>query len=69
MSDSNVILQKSSSSEDEYYKQWIKYRILEEAYTRDKPPNRLNSSDKQFSNNIPINEIRNAYSIGRFRIN
>ena len=48
MSDSNVIRPKSSSSEDEYYKQWIKYRILEEAYNRDKLPNRLNSSDKQF---------------------
>ena len=29
MSDSNVISPKSSSSEDEYYKQWTKYRILE----------------------------------------
>ena len=29
MSDSNVITSKSSSSEDEYYKQWTKYRILE----------------------------------------
>ena len=38
MSDSNVIRPKSSSSEDEYYKQWIKYRILEEAYNHDKRP-------------------------------
>ena len=36
MSDSYVIPPKSSSSEDEYYKQWTKYRILEEAYNRDK---------------------------------
>ena len=61
MSDSNVIRPKSSSSEDEYYNQWIKYRILEEAYNRDKLPNRLNSSDKQFSNNITINEIQEMY--------
>ena len=48
MSDNNIIRPKSSSSEDEYYKQWIKYRILEEAYNRDKRPDKLNSSDKQF---------------------
>ncbi|HEX7143495.1 MAG TPA: hypothetical protein VF222_13545 [Nitrososphaeraceae archaeon] len=46
MSDSNVIPPKSSSSEDEYYKQWIKNRILEEAYNRDKWANRDNSSNK-----------------------
>jgi len=51
MSDSNVIPPKSSSSEDEYYKQWTKYRILEEAYNR----------DKQSSNNITINEIQEMY--------
>jgi len=51
MSDSNVIPPKSSSSEDEYYKQWTKYRILEEAYNR----------DKQSSNNITINEIQKMY--------
>ncbi len=51
MSDSNVISPKSSSSEDEYYKQWTKYRILEEAYNR----------DKQSSNNITINEIQEMY--------
>ena len=56
MSDSNVILPKSSSSEDEYYKQWTKYRILEEAYNRDKWANRPDSSNKQSSNNITINE-------------
>jgi hypothetical protein len=51
MSDSNVIPPKSSSPEDEYYKQWTKYRILEEAYNR----------DKQSSNNITINEIQEMY--------
>ena len=61
MSDNNVILPKSSSSQDEYYKQWIKYRILEEAYNRDKLPNRLNSSDKQFLKTITINEIQEMY--------
>ena len=61
MSDSNVIPPKSSSSEDEYYKQWIKFRILEEAYNRDKQANRPNSSDKQSSNNITINEIQEMY--------
>ena len=61
MSDSNVIRPKSSSSEDEYYKQWIKYRILEEAYNRDKRLNKLNSSDKQFLSNITINEIQEMY--------
>ena len=61
MSDSNVILPKSSSSEDEYYKQWIKYRTLEEAYNRDKLPNRLNSPDKQFLKTITINEIQEMY--------
>ncbi len=52
MSDSNVIRPKSSSSEDEYYKQWIKYRILEEAYNRDKLPNRLDSSDNSFQTTL-----------------
>ncbi len=61
MSDSNVIRPKSSSSEDEYYKQWIKYRILEEAYNRDKRLNKLNSSDKQSLSNITINEIQEMY--------
>ena len=61
MSDSNVIPPKSSSSDDEYYTQWIKYRILEEAYNRDKGPNKLNNSDKQFLNNITINEIQEMY--------
>jgi hypothetical protein len=62
MYDSNVIPPKSSSSEDEYYKQWIKYRILEEAYNRDKQANRPNSSNKQSSsNNITINEIQEMY--------
>lgn len=61
MSDSNVIPPKSSSSEDEYYKQWIKNRILEEAYNRDKWANRDNSSNKQSSNNITINEIQEMY--------
>ena len=61
MSDNNIIRPKSSSSEDEYYKQWIKYRILEEAYNRDKRPDKLNSSDKQFLSNITINEIQEMY--------
>jgi len=61
MSDSNVIPSKSSSSEDEYYKQWTKYRILEEAYNRDKRSNRPDSSNKQSSNNITINEIQEMY--------
>ena len=61
MSDSNVIRPKSNSSEDEYYKQWIKYRILEEAYHRDKRHNKLNSSDKQFLSNITITEIQEMY--------
>ncbi|MCJ7637606.1 MAG: hypothetical protein MUO21_08970 [Nitrososphaeraceae archaeon] len=61
MSDSNVIPPKSSSSEDEYYKHWIKNRILEEAYNRDKWANRDNSSNKQSSNNITINEIQEMY--------
>jgi hypothetical protein len=52
MSDSNVIRPKSSSSEDEYYKQWIKYRILEEVYNRDKQPNRLDSSDNSFQTTL-----------------
>lgn len=61
MSDSNVIPPKSGSSEDEYYKQWTKYRILEEAYNRDKWANRPDSSNKQSSNNITINEIQEMY--------
>jgi hypothetical protein len=61
MSDSNVIPPKSSSSEDEYYKQWTKYRILEEAYNRDKQANTPNSSNKQSSHNITINEIQEMY--------
>ena len=61
MSDSSVIPPKSSSSEDEYYKQWTKYRILEEAYNRDKWANRQDSSNKQSSNNITINEIQEMY--------
>ena len=70
MSNSNVIPPKSNSSEDEYYKQWTKYRILEEAYNRDKWANRSDSSNKQSSNSITINEnSRNVSSIGRFRIN
>ena len=61
MSDSNVIPPKSSSSEDEYYKPWTKYRILEEAYNRVKQDNRHNSSNKQSSNNITIKEIQEMY--------
>ena len=61
MSDSNVIPPKSSSSEDEYYKQRTKYRILEEAYNHDKWANRPDSSNKQYSNNITINEIQEMY--------
>src|SRR5688500_11694258 len=62
MSDSNVITPKSNSSEDEYYKQWTKYRILEEAYNRDKWANRRDSSNKQSSNIITINEIQQMYT-------
>jgi len=62
MSNSNVIPPKSNSSEDEYYKQWTKYRILEEAYNRDKWSNRSDSSNKQSSNNITINEIQEMYA-------
>ena len=61
MSNSNVIPPKSSSPEDEYYKQWTKYGILEEAYNRDKLPIRLNSPDKQFLKTITINEIQEMY--------
>ena len=63
MSNSNVIPPKSNSSEDEYYKQWTKYRILEEAYNRDKWANRPDSSNKQSSNNITINEIQEMYPV------
>jgi len=51
----------SNSRSDEYYKQWIKYRILEKAYNRDKWPNRLNNSDIQFLKTIAINEIQEMY--------
>ena len=52
---------KSNSSQDEYYKQWTKYRILEEAYNRDKHANTPNRSNKQSSNTITINEIQVMY--------
>ena len=34
---------------------------MEEAYNRNKLPNRLNSPDKQFSNTITTNEIQEMY--------
>jgi hypothetical protein len=49
---------KSAGTNDEYYKQRIKYNILKEAYQQDYEANRLNTSD----NNILLTEIQKKFS-------
>ena len=51
----------SVSSDDERYKQLIKYRILEEAYKKDFAANRPNTSNSQTSNIISLTDIQALY--------
>jgi hypothetical protein len=49
---------KSAGTDDDYYKQRIKYNILIEAYQQDYQTNRLNTKN----NNILLTEIQKKYS-------